>query len=208
MADLPIWLAGIGTTGTLVSGVYLTQQDRQDRKRSLISPVRCSISLGRVDPSTLTLTVRNPTPDPVYDLAYYVIAKVTLASGETKSLGCRFWMTEFGAPWRFEFDILQGVRSVDVGPESASTSITTDIAGRTWLKRRRRGYQQKTLFTRWKIDRQIAHLEERWSEQEVTVDVDWQEGRWVALDSQTERAMELTGLEPVTYALPARRSSS
>lgn len=183
MAEVPVWLAGIGTTGTLVTGMYMMLQDRQDRKRSLILPVRCTVSLGRVDDSTLTLVTVNPTPDPIYDLTYYVIANVTFVSGETKGVGCRFRYTELGGGWRFEYDVLQDVRNLNVGPEAVSTCIATDIAGRTWLKQRRKSYRQSTSLTKWGISRRMTRFEKLWEEQEITIDVNWEEGRWVNLDS-------------------------
>jgi hypothetical protein len=182
MAELPVWLAGIGTTGTLATGMYIILQDRQDKKRGVISPVRCSFGLGQVDDdSTVTLVAVNPTPDTIYDLTYYAIVDVRFVSGEIKGVGCRFRLADFGG-WRFECDVLHDVHSLKVGPDTVSTHLATDIAGRTWIKERRKNHEQRTIFSRWAVDRRMADVERLWEAQEMTIDVQWKEGRWIGLE--------------------------
>lgn len=167
---VPLWLAGVGTTGTLMTGMYLIAQERRDRKCKLISGFRVSLYISSED-SILRLRLVNKGDETVYDIEAYLITWAKRTSGRTEDLACRLETGQLGGRSCLECDVAPDIASIGTGKDAIATWLVTDGGERTWLKKRRSMYRSKNLLTAWEMRRDMTHVRKRYEETPWRIDV-------------------------------------
>jgi hypothetical protein len=168
---VPLWLAGMGTTGTLITGMYLIAQERRDRKRKLISGFSVSLYINSED-SGLRMRLVNKGDEAVYDIEAYLITWARRTSGYTEDLACRLEAGQLGGRSCLECDVTPDIECIGTGRDAIATWLVTDGGERTWLKKRRSMYRSKGLLAAWEVRRHMDHVRKRYEETPWRINVD------------------------------------
>jgi hypothetical protein len=160
--DIPTWVAAIGTSGTLATSMYIILKDRLTPYRSSVNELFFAF-LPRRDALAgedgLILTFRNPCSKPFFDLDLYFQTNAVLRGGETKPVGCYFYLPQLGSNATYIETVFREVKTLDVGKDVILTYRITDTAGHRWLAERRKPTKLVTWRNSKQIDRKLERLD-------------------------------------------------
>jgi hypothetical protein len=114
--SIPDWIAGVGTTGTLLTGMLLFRQDRHRTATEEADNLRATLDVEGEDysrPANLTMTICNFGRTTFWDVRVYRCAEVVDAKGENRR---QIWYVaeldfvdaQSTYRWTVEHDVLLG----------------------------------------------------------------------------------------------------
>ena len=161
--DVPTWIAALGTSGTLITGMYIILRDRLNNYRSQFDNLTISV---RLNPPTgtaekdLYLMMTNNSWSVFSDVEILSMAHLQLSSGKQILIG--FKSVRGSIMPRMittTVPILRSVYALHTPPRPVLTYRATDHAGRTWFKERGKQARLITWRNRFFLQRKLDRLE-------------------------------------------------
>jgi len=160
--DIPAWIAALGTTGTLITGMYIILTNRTNQYRSQFDNL---IVYARSAPEpdsegrTVRLKIINRSSGNFHDIEIYGLTDADFSDGSNRPMAFYCHRAEI-----IQYQecvtgpIFTQVRAMNAGPSIVLTWRATDQVGRTWLKERRKPARLITWRNRCFVQRKLDQL--------------------------------------------------
>ena len=159
--DVATWVAAVGTSGSLLAGMYIILRDRMNGYRSQIDQFKFTMQAPEEnDPVSLTLRVANSSLGVLYDIDTYLLCAGWFPNeGRQKMVGLHFSGYALSGRSVWTHPIFEGCDGVIRDSSTLLTTRITDLKGRTWLTGYMRMAKLVTWRTRWLVNRHIDSLQ-------------------------------------------------
>lgn len=163
--DVATWVLAIGTSGTLITGLYIILRDRRNEYRSHIDQLSINAPLkadSGTEGKSMILVILNHSFRTFYELDLYIMATARFTD-ETRSLvGVYCGRGQLSLRKRVETEpMFQQIYSIIYDEFATLTFRVTDGSGRTWFKERGKPAQLVTWRNGGRVRRKLDHLEQR-----------------------------------------------
>jgi hypothetical protein len=163
LGDVATWIAAIGTSGTLITGMYIILRDRMNQYRSQFDELIISAYLipepGLEERHMLILDISNRAWRSFVDVDIYCQVNGRFADETLKPIG--FHCSRGSIQLRkknITVPIYRGLLAVNYSSTVVLTYQATDAIGRTWLKERKKPAQLVTWRRRFFVQHKLERL--------------------------------------------------
>ncbi len=163
--DVPTWIAALGTTGTLITGMYIILRGRLNSYRSQFDDLIITVIL---DPPTgpeekeLRLQVINNSWKSFAGVEIIGLALIQLFNDTSVLVGFKYHRGTIGSRTKSTtVPILGSIYFVDGSRPPVLTCWATDHVGRSWFKERQKRARLITWRNRFFLRRKFDRLESK-----------------------------------------------